>query len=303
MRCPKLTTLILRHCPNVTYVLEKDRPHDYLEQNLPIHPGIGYKSGQKQTNCSVQLNFSLTRLDLGSCPINHLSGATFSLLPALRHIDLAYVKLLPDHLIEMATCCTHLETINLASSELNNPTLAALAKLPRLTELCVKHCPRISDEGLKNFLSFPSRLNSIDLSRSKSVTTRMLMQLLQHTSQSLTELNLRDCQKVAFSRVLAHVVSGALPHLRVLVIHNCGAELPEEKEMGRNQTHTFFSLYQTLAPMKVLPLPALTSIDIGASMINVRVLHSLLPLDHNITYPLWVDRPTAWANLSNAFLI
>jgi len=81
---------------------------------------------------------------------------------------------------------------------------------------------------------------------------------------------------VAFSRVLAHVVSGALPHLRVLVIHNCGAELPEEKEMGRNQTHTFFSLYQTLAPMKVLPLPALTSIDIGASMINANSMGELV---------------------------
>lgn len=244
---------------------------------------------------------SLTSLDLEGCPLTNFSAVTLSLLPSLTHLNLAYVRLPGQCLHHLWSCCPLLQSLNLTSNDSLTDDIckASLSKLPHLTHLCIKHCPKVSDVGLEQFLPPPSNapppsassppssslsstlpltplIRSIDLSRNKNVTDSMIIQLLKRSHYTLTELKARDCEKVGFTKVLLHIISAPAPRLRVLDLYNCGNRpgltgQSSDRNLPRVfQTHTLTSLYQLLVGKPVNPLLSLISLDVGSTEVNVR---------------------------------
>jgi hypothetical protein len=300
-RCPRLTTLNLKNCAMVTHVLEEDLPSSHFVQKrvwqqLRLSGSQdgeeGNESEEKSESEEAEATdarptsrgaFALTWLDLESCPLAHFTEITLGLLPNLRHLNLAYTKVSGHCLSRLAACCPALESLNLTTNDYvtNDVCTTSFARLPRLTHLCLKHCHRVSDASLEQFLPSAApggggiHLHAIDLSRNKNVTDGMLVQLLKRMSHSLTELKARDCEKIAFSRILLHVlVPGAMPRLRTLDLYNSGNRPGLTAQAERTarvfQAHTLVSIYQLLVAKPPVPHPALTSLDVGSSEINVR---------------------------------
>jgi hypothetical protein len=320
-RCPRLTTLNLKNCAMVTHVLEEDLPsHHFTQkrvwQQLRLSGSQDGEEGNENESEEKSESegkkgeeaeataarppskgaFALTWLDLESCPLVHFTEITLGLLPNLRHLNLAYTKVSGHCLSRLAACCPALESLNLTTNDYvtNDVCTTSFARLPRLTHLCLKHCHRVSDASLEQFLPSAAaggsggiHLHAIDLSRNKNVTDGMLVQLLKRMSHSLTELKARDCEKIAFSRILLHaLVPGAMPRLRTLDLYNSGNRPGLTAQTERTarvfQAHTLVSIYQLLVAKPPVPHPALTSLDIGSSELNVRRTHDTRHTRHTL---------------------
>ncbi len=286
-RCPSLDTLILKSCPFIKFLI--------FEEVNDISP--------EQHEHEIH-NFPLTHLDLEGNNSIHLGQQTISRLPGLVYLNVGCVRIDPRVLGWISTYCLSLQTLNLSTNDqlADDIYMKSLTQLTSLTGLSLKNCHKITDVTLGHFLGeqiisekqavtsmrkrtltpapagIPSfYLTSLDISRNKNIGDKMIIKLMKAMSSTLTELRIRDCEKIAFKSVLMALISGIAPLLRVVDLYNVGnsAGLQAQEQRIRNfQNHTLVNLYQQIIEKPKILLDCMVHLDIGASEITVLHKHA-----------------------------
>jgi hypothetical protein len=156
---PKLKTLEVRTCPNIT--------NDALR-------AIGKAS-----------SIEIVRLDthaISDDGLKHLAGLTALQILALKNTSVAGPGLV--HLVGLGK----LSHLDLASTPLTDDGLQHVPKMARLSELDLANCDRITDEGLRHLAKHP-RLLTLSLENCSGVTDRGLQHL--HGLRSLVSLTVK----------------------------------------------------------------------------------------------------------------
>lgn len=149
--------------------------------------------------------------------------------PHVRSLSLSHCYYVTDRgLAIIAEQCPQLETLDLNSCWLI--TDASLSKLgqhcPRLTCINLSNCRKITDAGISSLLqlkaSQPSLgLTELCLSYCKNITNRTMHALAEHSTKTLTLLNIQRCTKVTDDAFEGWAQTGVFTNLRELILTDC----------------------------------------------------------------------------------
>jgi hypothetical protein len=111
----------------------------------------------------------------------------------LEHVELFYVKALPEVFRQLIESCPGLKTLRISCSDgIDDHTLDAISKAGRtLRILSLRSCegPNFTDEGIKRLAEACQQLEYLDISDRPEITDTMVKHIVEHCFANLKYVN------------------------------------------------------------------------------------------------------------------